>query len=174
MRAVKRGFLVDLPRENHLCRGLVEQSGTGSSRSATRPIRACATIANIRFFEQQPLPRTRQRSDSHFRKAKITSATPSLNQIFHSPGYVFDGYVRIYAVLIKQIDRIGLKSLERGVRDLFDVLRPAVEPNLFAGIWIKYEPEFGGDHYTLSTMRRKTSPTSSSLTRRTFTSRYQA
>src|SRR5216684_3458260 len=40
-------------------------------------------------------------------------------------GDVFDRHVRIDAVLIEQIDDIGLEPLERGRRNLFDVLRPA-------------------------------------------------
>ena len=53
---------------------------------------------------------------------------PSLDQVLHRSRHVFDRHVRIDAVLIEQVDDIDLEPLERGLGDLLDVLRPAVQP----------------------------------------------
>ena len=55
-----------------------------------------------------------------------------LNQVLHRSRHVFDRHVRVDAVLIEQIDDIGLEALERGLGDLLDVLGPTVQPGLFA------------------------------------------
>ena len=77
---------------------------------------------------------------------------PCLDQFLHRAGDVFDRHVRVDAVLIEQIDHIGLEALERGLGDLLDVLRPAVQarrsgPRITAA---KVEPELGGDHHLLA------------------------
>ena len=66
-----------------------------------------------------------------FGKTEVLNLT-LLNQILHRSGHVFDRHVRINAVLIEQIDRIGLESLERGFGDFLDVLRPTVQADLLA------------------------------------------
>src|SRR6202035_5778565 len=41
---------------------------------------------------------------------------------------------------------IGLEALERGGGDFLNVLWPAIQPGLFAGVRINFEAELGGDH----------------------------
>src|SRR2546422_5283799 len=43
-----------------------------------------------------------------------------LDQIFHRSRHVLDGYVGINAVLIEQVDPVGLESFERGLSDFPD------------------------------------------------------
>ena len=38
-----------------------------------------------------------------------------LNQLLHRPRHVFDGHVRINAMLIEELDRLDLEPLERAV-----------------------------------------------------------
>ena len=52
---------------------------------------------------------------------------PSLNQILHRSRHIFDRNVRVDTVLIEQIDGLDLEPLERGLSDLLDVLRPAIQ-----------------------------------------------
>ena len=49
-----------------------------------------------------------------------------LNQLFHRSRNVFDRHIGVNAVLIEQIDDIGLESLERALGGFLDVLWPAV------------------------------------------------
>jgi hypothetical protein len=51
-----------------------------------------------------------------------------LDQILHRSGDVLDGHFGIDAVLIEEIDDIDPQALERGLGNLLDVLRPAVQP----------------------------------------------
>jgi len=79
------------------------------------------------------------------------------DQVLHRAGYVFDRHVRIDAVLIEQINGIDLEPLKRGVDDLFDVLRPAVQAALLAGRRIEIETELGRNHhFTLKGSERLT------------------
>src|SRR6516165_6505764 len=48
------------------------------------------------------------------------------DQIHHRSRYIFDGDVGINAMLIEQVDNIGLEPPERSFGDLLDVLWPAV------------------------------------------------
>ena len=50
-----------------------------------------------------------------------------LNQFLHRARHVFDGHVRVDAVLIEQVDDVDLEPLERAFDGLLDVLRPAVQ-----------------------------------------------
>jgi hypothetical protein len=75
------------------------------------------------------------------------------DEVLHRAGNVLDGYVRIDAVLIEEIDAIGLQPLERGLGDLSDVFRAAIEATLLARLRIEVEPEFGGDHHLLTERR---------------------
>lgn len=43
------------------------------------------------------------------------------DEIFYCSRHVFDRHVRIDAMLIKQVDHIRPKTLERGLGNLFDV-----------------------------------------------------
>ncbi len=74
-----------------------------------------------------------------------------LNQVLYGTSNVFDWHVGINAVLIEQVDYIGFEALERGLGDLLDVLRTAVQaaPTRSA-IGIRFEPEFGGDHHLVT------------------------
>src|SRR5256885_9853814 len=94
------------------------------------------------------------RLHSCFRKAEVLHLA-LLNQVLHRSSGVFDRNIRIHAMLVEQINDIGPQSLERGLGDFPDVLWPAVEPRLFTGAWIKFEPEFGGDHYLLTERRQR-------------------
>jgi len=62
------------------------------------------------------------------------------------PGDVLDRHIRIDAMLIQQVDDVGLEPLERGFHDLLDVLGPAVETALLARLRIDAEAELGRDH----------------------------
>ena len=48
---------------------------------------------------------------------------------------IFDRHVRVDAVLIEKIDGIDLKTLERGLGNLLDVFRTAVERVPFAAVF---------------------------------------
>ena len=77
---------------------------------------------------------------------------PCLDQLLHRPRDVLDGHVRVDAVLIEQVDGIDLEPLERGFRDLLDVLGPAVQARLLP-VRVDVEPELGGDHHLLADRR---------------------
>src|SRR5947209_10302498 len=68
-----------------------------------------------------------------------------LNQVLHRARRIFNRYVGIHPVLIKQIDNVSLQAREGGLGDFLDVLRTAVEPRLFSRARIDLEPEFRGD-----------------------------
>src|SRR3546814_19975884 len=48
------------------------------------------------------------------------------NQVLDRAGHVLDRYLRVYAVLIQQIDMVGAQTLEAGQSRGFDVLGPAI------------------------------------------------
>ena len=74
-----------------------------------------------------------------------------LNQVLHRSRHVLDRHVRVDAVLIEQVDGIDLEPLERGLGDLLDVLRPAVQADpARPAVGIELEPELGGDHHLLA------------------------
>ena len=50
------------------------------------------------------------------------------DQLLDRSGNFFDRHVRVAAVLIEEIDAVGLESLKRRVRDHPDTFRPAIEP----------------------------------------------
>ena len=68
------------------------------------------------------------------------------DQVLHGSRDLFDWYGVVDAVLIKEVDRVDPEPLERGLRDLLDVLRPAVEgrPSRTA-LRIGSEPELRRD-----------------------------
>src|SRR5256885_2030240 len=68
-----------------------------------------------------------------------------LDEILHRASDVFDGHVRIDAVLIKQVNDAGLQAFERCFSDFLDVRSPTVQPGLFAGVRINFEAELRGD-----------------------------
>lgn len=77
------------------------------------------------------------------------------DQILDRTGDVFDRYIGVDAVLIEQIDDIGLEPLERGFGDLLDVRRPAAEAALFTSRRINVEAEFGGDNHLVAKGRER-------------------
>src|ERR1700683_3020122 len=89
------------------------------------------------------------RLHARFRESEVLHLA-LLDQIFYRSRSVFDGDVGVDAVLIEQIDDVGLEALERGFCDLLDVLWPAVEPGLFVGGRINFEAELGGDYHLLA------------------------
>ena len=91
------------------------------------------------------------RLDARFRKPEMLHLA-LLDQFLDRTGDVFDWHVRVDAVLIEQIDHISLEAFERGLGDLLDMLRPAVQarrprPRVTA---TKVEPEFGGNDHALA------------------------
>jgi hypothetical protein len=70
------------------------------------------------------------------------------NQLADRPRDVFDRHLRIDAMLIEEIDPIGLEPLERRVSHFAYVRRPAVETRQLATL--ECEPELGGDDDLLS------------------------
>src|SRR5438128_1771499 len=87
------------------------------------------------------------RLHSGFRKAEVLDLT-FLNQVLHSSRHVFDWHVWINAMLIEQIDGIGLESLERRFGDLLDVFWPAIRAALL--VTLELEPELGRDHHLIT------------------------
>ena len=53
-----------------------------------------------------------------------------LNQVLHGSRDVLDWHVRVHAVLIEQVDGLDPEPLERGLGDLLDVRRAAVQAAL--------------------------------------------
>src|SRR5208282_707126 len=69
-----------------------------------------------------------------------------LDEVFHGSGGIFDRDAGIDAVLIEQVDDIGLEALERGIGDLLDVFWTTVQAApTRSTIGVRLEPELGGD-----------------------------
>src|SRR5438034_1771900 len=92
------------------------------------------------------------RLHSSFRKAEVLHLACS-NQFLHRTGDVFNRHAGIDAVLVEQINHIRPESLQRSFSDLFDVLWPTVQADLFT-FRTKFETEFGCYHH-LTTERSK-------------------
>src|SRR5437016_3045265 len=101
--------------------------------SVTLQLRAFSTTASIRFAVQcsdrMDGVSATDRLHSCFRKPEVLDLT-FLNQILYRCRHLFDWHLRINAMLIEEIDGIGVESLERGFGDLLDVLWPAIGPAL--------------------------------------------
>ena len=69
-----------------------------------------------------------------------------LDELLHRAGDILDRHVRVDAVLIEQVDDVGIEPLERGLRDLLDVFGTAIQAGLFP-VGVDVEPELGGDHH---------------------------
>jgi hypothetical protein len=70
-----------------------------------------------------------------------------LNEVLHGSRDILDRHVGIDAVLIKEVDEIGLESFQRGLGDLANVLGPAIDSSQRPlGFGIDFETELGGDH----------------------------
>ena len=75
--------------------------------------------------------RAADRLHARFRQTEVLDLAFA-NQVLDRARDVLDRHVGIDAVLIEQIDPIGLEPLQRRVGDLADVRRPAVQPRLLA------------------------------------------
>ena len=73
-----------------------------------------------------------------------------LNQLLYRAGDVFDGHFEIDAMLIEEIDGVGLEALERSLRNFFDVLRAAIERARWSD---RFEPKLGGDRHLFAKRR---------------------
>ena len=73
-----------------------------------------------------------------------------LDQVLDRARYVFDRHAGVNPVLIEQIDDIGVETLERGVGDLLDMLRPAVQASAALAVWFDIEAELGGNHHSFT------------------------
>src|SRR6185437_13913270 len=73
------------------------------------------------------------------------------DEVLHSAGYIFDGNFGIDAVLVKQVDHIGTKALQRSLGGLFDMRRAAVQigPTERA-VGARPEAELGCDHHLVT------------------------
>src|SRR6185295_3277461 len=61
------------------------------------------------------------------------------NQVAHGTRDVFDRHVRIDAMLIEEVDPVGLEPFQRSLRDVADVRRTAVETGLLAALELEAE-----------------------------------
>src|SRR6266404_3478168 len=85
-----------------------------------------------------------------FREPEMLHLT-LLDEFFDGAGGIFDGNIGIDAVLIEQVDDIGLETLERGLGDLPDVFRTTIQRTPTGStIGIRLEPELGGDHHLVA------------------------
>jgi hypothetical protein len=86
-----------------------------------------------------------------------------LDELFDGAGSVFDWSVGVDAMLIEEIDGVGLQALERTFDDLLDVVGPAVGRGPLAVIVrIRLKAKLGGND-DVPAKGSKTSPTTSSL-----------
>src|SRR6202166_4254407 len=83
---------------------------------------------------------------SCFRQPEVLHFTLA-DQVLHSSRDIFNGHVRVNAVLVEEIDGVSREALERSFSDFLDVHWPAIQPGLLAGVRINFEPELGGDHH---------------------------
>ena len=66
-------------------------------------------------------------------------------QGLHGPGHVFDGHLRIDAMLVKQVDAVSAQPSQLGVHHLPDVFGPAVQSTTsLPGLRIDVKAELGG------------------------------
>src|SRR5690348_4882908 len=89
--------------------------------------------------------RAAYRLDARLGQAKVPHR-PFPDQLLDCAGHVLDRHVRIDAVLVEEVDDVGLESRQRGFRDLPYVLRPAVETGLLARPRVDGKSELRGDH----------------------------
>src|ERR1700733_13170937 len=86
------------------------------------------------------------RLDAGFGEAEVPDLA-LLNEVLHGSGDILNRHVGIDAVLIEEVDDIGLESFQRGLGDLADVLGPAIDSSQRPlGFRIDFESELGCDH----------------------------
>src|SRR5437588_10087953 len=74
-----------------------------------------------------------------------------LNQVLRRSRHVFNGHVRIDAMLIEQIDGVDPEPSQRALDGLFDVLRPTVQTNwMRISLGVNLEPELRRDHHLVT------------------------
>ena len=78
------------------------------------------------------------------------------DQLLDRASDILDRHVGIDAVLIEQVDPVGTKAPEAGVRDRLDVLRAAVRAaGAGAGLQVDIEAELGRDHHLVADRRER-------------------
>ncbi len=79
-----------------------------------------------------------------------------LNQLLDSSGHVLDRYVRVWPVLVEQVNGLYSKSLQGRLRDPLDLLRPTIKTNcrMRSLLAIVFETKLCGD-YHLPFVRRE-------------------
>src|SRR2546428_11699712 len=74
---------------------------------------------------------------------------PSAIRSFIAPATSSIGTVGVDAVLVEQIDNVGLEALERGLGHLLEVLRPTIQAQPLP-LGTKFEPELGGNLHVVA------------------------
>ena len=127
---VERRVLVDLPREEALAQRAVGNEADPEFLEGRQHFRFRVSPPQRVFAldRRDRLDRVRatDRLRSCFGKAEVLDLA-FLNQVLHRSRHVFDRHVRVDTVLVEQIDGVDLEPLERGLGDLLDVLRPAIQ-----------------------------------------------
>src|SRR4029450_1664458 len=78
---------------------------------------------------------------------------PRLNELFDCSSDILDRDVWIDAVLVQEIDSIGVEPLERGLADRFDVFRPTAQAALPSRL--ERGAELRRNHYAVSERRKR-------------------
>ena len=68
------------------------------------------------------------------------------DEVLHCACHVFDGHVGVNAMLVEQVDDVGVEALQRGFGDLLDVFGLAVEAAAALPVGLDIKTELGGDH----------------------------
>src|SRR6185369_7384088 len=91
--------------------------------------------------------RTADRLNARLGKSEVLDLACS-NQILYRSRHIFNRHVRVYAMLVEQVDSVDLEALERGLRNDFDMFRVTVQTSTsLRRLRIEVETELGGDHY---------------------------
>src|ERR1700676_1054126 len=91
--------------------------------------------------------RTTNRLHARFGQTEVLDLAFA-DEILYRPRDVLDRDVRVDAVLIEQIDSIGLESSQRRVGHLADVRGAAVQPSLLASL--ELEAKLGRNHHSIA------------------------
>ena len=85
-----------------------------------------------------------ERLDAGLRHAEVLHLALR-DEVLDGPGDVLDRHVRIDAMLVEEVDGFDAQSLERSLDGLPDMLGPAADAPILAGLEINVEAELGGD-----------------------------
>jgi len=91
--------------------------------------------------------RAADRLNAGFGEAEVLDLS-CFDQLRDRAGDVFDRYIRIDAVLVEQVDRVGPESLQRSLDAALDCLGSAVKAA--AVVALQVESELGRDHDLLA------------------------